>query len=64
MKSIKDQTPSKMVTQTRQSKRYSRLTFGTYHVKDPIKYSGVSTPVEQRCKLGIQGLVPSAYIYH
>ena len=43
-------------------RRYSRLTFGTYNAKDPIKYSGVSTPVEQREQLGIQGLVPAAYI--
>lgn len=44
------------------SRRYSRLTMGTYHAKDPIKYSGVSTPVERRSELGIQGLVPAAYI--
>lgn len=44
------------------NRRYSRLTWGTYHAKDPIKYSGVSTPVEQRESLGIQGLVPPAYI--
>lgn len=44
------------------SKRFSRLTDGVYHAKDPIKYSGVSTPVNQRADLGIQGLVPAAYI--
>jgi malate dehydrogenase (oxaloacetate-decarboxylating)(NADP+) len=43
-------------------RRYSRLTCGTYHAKDPIKYSGVSTPVDQRGSLGIRGLVPPAYI--
>jgi malate dehydrogenase (oxaloacetate-decarboxylating)(NADP+) len=46
----------------RQSRTYSRLTWGVYHAKDPIKYSGVSTPVEKRRDLGIRGLVPAAYI--
>ena len=46
----------------REQFRYSRLTFGTYNVKDPIKYSGVSTPVEHREALGIQGLVPPVFI--
>jgi malate dehydrogenase (oxaloacetate-decarboxylating)(NADP+) len=45
-----------------QSRRYSRLTLGVYNAKDPVKYSGVSTPVERRAELGIQGLVPAAFI--
>jgi malate dehydrogenase (oxaloacetate-decarboxylating)(NADP+) len=44
------------------SRQYSRLTWGTYNAKDPIKYCGVSTPVERRHDLGIQGLVPATYI--
>ena len=40
----------------------SRVPFGVHLAKDPIKYTGVSTPVEERAKLGIQGLVPAAYI--
>jgi malate dehydrogenase (oxaloacetate-decarboxylating)(NADP+) len=46
----------------RRSRTYSRLTWGVYHAKDPIKYNGVSTPVEKRRDLGIRGLVPAAYI--
>eukprot|EP00567_Pseudictyota_dubia_P015593 CAMPEP_0197450098 /NCGR_PEP_ID=MMETSP1175-20131217/24006_1 /TAXON_ID=1003142 /ORGANISM="Triceratium dubium, Strain CCMP147" /LENGTH=68 /DNA_ID=CAMNT_0042982441 /DNA_START=8 /DNA_END=211 /DNA_ORIENTATION=+ len=42
--------------------RYSRLTFGAYNAKDPVKYAGVSTPVERRKALGIRGLVPPAYV--
>jgi hypothetical protein len=38
------------------------LTWGTYNARDPIKYSGVSTPVDRRYDLGIQGLVPATYI--
>lgn len=41
---------------------YSRLTFGSYVSRDPIKYAGVSTPVERRFDLGIRGLVPPACI--
>jgi hypothetical protein len=41
---------------------YSRLTWGAYNAKDPIKYAGVSTPVDQRYELGIQGLVPATFI--
>ena len=41
---------------------YSRLTQGVYVAHDPIKYCGVSTPIEIRDTLGIRGLVPSAYI--
>ncbi|CAB9529474.1 NADP-dependent malic enzyme [Seminavis robusta] len=44
------------------TRRYSRLTFGVYHAKDPVKYNGVSTPVERRTDLGIQGLVPAAFV--
>ena len=52
-----------MVTgHVKKQRQYSRLTFGVYNAKDPIKYSGVSTPVERRSALGIQGLVPAAYI--
>jgi malate dehydrogenase (oxaloacetate-decarboxylating)(NADP+) len=43
-------------------RRYSRLTDGVYLAKDPVKYNGVSTPIEMREELGIRGLVPSAYI--
>jgi malate dehydrogenase (oxaloacetate-decarboxylating)(NADP+) len=43
-------------------RRYSRLTDGVYLAKDPVKYNGVSTPIEKREELGIRGLVPSAYI--
>lgn len=46
----------------RHGKTFSRLTWGFYRAKDPIKYSGVSTPVEKRKDLGIRGLVPAAYI--
>jgi malate dehydrogenase (oxaloacetate-decarboxylating)(NADP+) len=46
----------------RKSRTYSRLTWGVYNAKDPIRYSGVSTPPEKRKELGIQGLVPAAYI--
>ena len=44
------------------TRRYSRLTDGAVLAKDPVKYSGVSTPVEKRNDLGIKGLVPAAYI--
>lgn len=44
------------------SREYSRLTFGTYIANDPIKYSGVSTPIDKRADLGIRGLVPPAFI--
>ena len=47
---------------SRRERAYSRLTWGVYQAKDPIKYSGVSTPVEMRDQLGLRGLVPSAYI--
>lgn len=43
-------------------RRYSRLTPGVYNVKDPVKYNGVSTPIEKREELGIRGLIPAAYI--
>jgi len=43
-------------------RRYSRLTFGTYIARDPIRYSAVSTPIDKRDALGIRGLVPPAYI--
>ena len=53
-----------MVTQNRppRVRRYSLLTDGAVLAKDPVKYSGVSTPVEKRSGLGIKGLVPAAYI--
>lgn len=44
------------------SRRYSRLTWGVYVAKDPVRYSGVSTPIEKRQELGIRGLVPPAFI--
>lgn len=47
--------------QTR-TRSYSRLTFGVYVTRDPIKHSGVSTPIEDRGAIGIRGLVPPAYI--
>jgi malate dehydrogenase (oxaloacetate-decarboxylating)(NADP+) len=50
-----------MVHRARQ-RRYSRLTFGTYVARDPIRYSAVSTPIEKRQALGIRGLVPPAFI--
>jgi malate dehydrogenase (oxaloacetate-decarboxylating)(NADP+) len=43
-------------------RRFSRLTTGSYTAKDPIKFSGVSTPIEKRTELGIRGLVPAAFI--
>lgn len=43
-------------------RRYSRLTAGVYIAKDPVKYNGVSTPIERREEIGIRGLVPAAYI--
>lgn len=43
-------------------RQYSRLTPGTYVAKNPIKYNGVSTPIDMREALGIRGLVPAAYI--
>lgn len=43
-------------------RRFSRLTFGAYVAKDPVKYSGVSTPISKRDEMGIRGLVPAAYI--
>jgi malate dehydrogenase (oxaloacetate-decarboxylating)(NADP+) len=42
--------------------KYSRVPQGVYLVKDPVEYNGVSTPTEERAHLGIQGLVPTAYI--
>ena len=48
--------------QKRCKRSYSRLTWGSYNAKDPVKYSGVSTPVEKRKQLGICGLVPPGYI--
>jgi malate dehydrogenase (oxaloacetate-decarboxylating)(NADP+) len=41
---------------------YSRLTWGVYVARDPIRYSGVSTPIEDRRRLGIQGLVPPGFL--
>jgi malate dehydrogenase (oxaloacetate-decarboxylating)(NADP+) len=41
---------------------YSRLTLGTYIARDPVKYCGISTPIDERDLLGIRGLVPSAYV--
>lgn len=41
---------------------FSRLTWGVYVARDPIKYSGVSTPIEERRRSGIQGLVPPGYL--
>ena len=35
---------------------------GIAHANDPIEFSGVSTPLEKRSGLGIQGLVPAAYL--
>ena len=46
----------------RRERAYSRLTWGVYQAKDPIKYCGVSTPPDQRAALGLRGLVPAAYI--
>jgi malate dehydrogenase (oxaloacetate-decarboxylating)(NADP+) len=42
--------------------KQSRVPRGVYLAKDPVQYNGVSTPVEERAHLGIQGLVPTAYI--
>jgi malate dehydrogenase (oxaloacetate-decarboxylating)(NADP+) len=41
---------------------YSRLTLGTYIARDPVKYCGSSTPIDERVLLGIRGLVPPAYV--
>lgn len=46
---------------TRQ-RAYSRLTFGAYVGRDPVKNWGVSTPIENREERGIRGLVPPGYI--
>ena len=35
---------------------------GVYVARDPVRYSGVSTPIDDRKRLGIRGLVPPAYI--
>jgi len=46
---------------TRRRRKYSRLTWGVYQAKDPIKFYGVSTPLENREQLGLHGLVPAAF---
>ena len=46
---------------TRRRRTYSRLTWGVYQAKDPIKFNGVSTPLEYREQLGLHGLVPAAF---
>jgi len=35
---------------------------GADYVRDAIRYSGVSTPIEKRDEFGIRGLVPAAYL--
>uniref|UniRef100_A0A7S3P7B9 Malic enzyme n=1 Tax=Amphora coffeiformis TaxID=265554 RepID=A0A7S3P7B9_9STRA len=47
---------------SRRQRTYSRLTWGVYQAKDPIKFNSVSTPLEYRDQLGLRGLVPCAYI--
>ena len=46
----------------RRDKTYSRLTWGVYQARDPVKYSGISTPISKRDELGISGLVPPAFL--
>lgn len=35
---------------------------GVAHAKNPVKYQGVSTPLEERDALGLRGLLPAAYL--
>ena len=35
---------------------------GVDYVRDTIRYCGISTPIENRQKIGIRGLVPAAYL--
>jgi hypothetical protein len=44
----------------KQISRIPRL--GVDYVRDTIRYCGISTPVEDRQKIGIRGLVPAAFI--
>ena len=41
---------------------YSQVPFGVQLAKNPVNYAGISTPVEERTSLGIQGLLPAASI--
>ena len=51
-----------MPYRTHNKKSLSNLSWGVHHAKDPIKYSGVATPLDSRRDLGIRGLVPAGFL--